>query len=198
MSTATLALSKVKVISRKYNNTLRDEYEAYFVSQDTSVIKVLVPPGTHGYDHRRGEGFVGADGVLELYFKDRWCAVWHICEKSAPANNSIYAHIAMPTQLIDNVLMWIDLDLDYRLHANGLLEKLDEDEFAHNAKTMHYPAEVIAKALATFEELGQLCQAQQFPFDYAAQVQTYRHVAHQLALLQNSASSHIGNLTQRL
>ena len=103
-----------------------------------------------------------------------------MCEKRNPGTNSIYAHIALPATLHGDTLEWTDLDLDYRVHADGVIEPLDEDEFEHNAKAMQYPQGVIANALLAFEEAGTLCRTGLYPFDYQEQVKIYQAAKAQL------------------
>jgi len=43
--------------------------------------------------------------------------------------NLMYVNIALPVTLQDGVLEWTDLDLDYRVHMDGTVERLDQDEF---------------------------------------------------------------------
>lgn len=173
-------MRKIKIISRKYNGQLRDEYDAFLIAEDNNSLQVLVPPGTPCFDHRKGKWIEGEDGVLEIYFKLRGYAVWHMCEKRNPGTNSIYAHIALPATLHGDTLEWTDLDLDYRVHADGVIEPLDEDEFEHNAKAMQYPQGVIANALLAFEEAGTLCRTGLYPFDYQEQVKIYQAAKAQL------------------
>jgi protein associated with RNAse G/E len=169
-------MQMVKVLSRKYNGQLRDEYEAVLVAEDADMIQLMVRPGTPAFDHRKGKWIDGPDGMLEIYFKTRWLIVWHMCEKQSPATNNVYAHIAMPAQLHGGRLEWTDLDLDYRVHADGRVEPLDEDEFEHNRIAMGYPESVVVQARSAFEAAGHLCRAGVYPFNYFEQVERYQRL----------------------
>ena len=65
-------MRKIKVISRKYDGTLRGEYEAFLYVQDKTSLTVYTPPGTLDYDHRKGTSSPSPDGLLELYFTNKW------------------------------------------------------------------------------------------------------------------------------
>lgn len=168
-------IRKIKVISRKYNGALRDEYEAYLVAEDEEVITLLTPPGTPCFSPKKGAWLPGPDGLLELYFKQQWYNVWHICEQKS-GWNQIYANIAMPPILQADVLTWIDLDLDLRVHLDGSLEVLDEDEFVTHSDLFAYPPLVVEQARAAVDELVRLYQQGAYPFTYAEQVARYEQI----------------------
>jgi hypothetical protein len=94
---------KIKVISKKYDNSYRDEYETHLYSEENGTIIVLTPPGTRYYDHRKEAWFEVADGLLEIYFQDKWYNVWHICDQNSN-QNLIYANVCMPAVLDGDVL----------------------------------------------------------------------------------------------
>jgi len=71
-------MQKIRITSRKYDGRLRDEYEALLYAEDDERLVVYAPVGTMSYD-RHTQAWVGAtDGLLEIYFKNRWYNVWHI------------------------------------------------------------------------------------------------------------------------
>jgi protein associated with RNAse G/E len=166
-------MKKIKIVSRKYGGALRDEYAAFLYANDQETLRVYSPPGTMAFDHRKGMWLRAPDGLLEIYFKARWYAVWHVCEQNSQQNLT-YAHISMPATLTEDTLEWIDLDLDYRVYLDGSLERLDEQEFGHNIQALKYPADVVAQARAACEEVERLYQRQAFPFNYREQVLSYR------------------------
>ncbi len=168
-------ITKIKVISRKYNGALRDEYEAYLIAEDNEVITIFTPPGTLSFSPKKGEWLSGPDGLLELYFKQRWYNVWHICEQRSGWNR-IYANIAMPATLQDNVLTWVDLDLDLRIHLDGALEVLDEEEFVTHSNLFAYPPAVVEQARAAVAELVTLYQRGVYPFTHIEQVARYEQI----------------------
>jgi protein associated with RNAse G/E len=166
---------KIQVISRKYDGALRDEYAAYLVSESPEALVVYAPVGTMGFDHRKGAWSQAPDGVLELYFKAKWYAVWHICEQNS-FQNLIYAHIAMPAVLTGDTLAWVDLDLDYRVHLDESIELLDEDEFAQNSQILGYPPHVMTAVSAACHEVEQLYQQRAYPFNHREQVALYQSI----------------------
>ena len=68
----------------------------------------------------------------------------------------IYVHICKPAVLKENVLEWVDLDLDLRIHMNGAIELLDEDEFTRNIQQLGYSSWIIDNARAACDEVMNL------------------------------------------
>lgn len=166
-------MHKIKVISKKYDGRLRDEADAFLVARDSDTVVLLQPPGTLEYSARTQQWEAMTDGLLLLFFTNRWYNVWHIADQRSHFNR-IYANIALPAHwLDDNTLEWIDLDLDIRVHMDGSLELLDEDEFLENQQRFAYPSQVVAQARAAAQAALDLCERQRYPFDYDIQVARY-------------------------
>jgi protein associated with RNAse G/E len=166
---------RIEVISKKYDNSVRDEYETYLYSEDDGTILLFSPPVTRYYDYRKQAWFEAPDGLIEIYFKDRWYNVWHICEQKSN-RNKIYSNICMPAALEGNVLEWVDLDLDFRVHMNGSIELLDEEEFEQNARQFGYPGWLVEKARAACDEVVKLFETAEFPFDHPRQIERYQRI----------------------
>jgi protein associated with RNAse G/E len=70
----------------------------------------------------------------------------------------------------------LDLDLDYRVHLDGRLERLDEDEYREHMISMGYPANVQAQVEAACAEIEAAYHARTDPFNHAAQVALYQQI----------------------
>ena len=166
-------MKKVKVVSKKYDGSLRDEYEARLYAESDETIILFSEPGLMYFDHRKAAWFEAPDGLLEIYFKRRWYNVWHIAEQLSNIN-IMYVNIAMPAALNERGLEWTDLDLDYRVYLDHSVERLDQDEYDRNALRMGYPRDLIEQVEAACREVETGLASQKFPFDHARQVELYR------------------------
>ena len=79
-------MQPIRIVSRKYDGRLRDEYEALLYAEDDERLVVYAPVGTLSYDRRAQTWVPAPDGLLEIYFKTRWYNVWHICEQTSNIN----------------------------------------------------------------------------------------------------------------
>jgi uncharacterized protein len=176
----------IKVVSRKYDGSLRDEYEAFLYAEDAERLVVYAPVGTLGYDHRKQARFSAPDGLLEFYFKTRWYTVWHICEQTSNINQ-IYIHLSMPAMVTAASVEWVDLDLDYRVHLDGRMERLDEQEYREHLTSMGYSMEVQAQVRAACAEIESLYRQQAYPLNHAEQVALYQQIKTAAATASHNA-----------
>ena len=114
-------MKKVKVVSKKYDESRRDEYETYLYAEADETITLFSLPGLKYWDHRKGAWLEAPDGLIEIYFKHKWYNVWHICEQVS-RTNLIYVNISMPATFQAAGIAWVDLDLDYRVHLDNSLK----------------------------------------------------------------------------
>jgi hypothetical protein len=173
-------MRKVKVISKKYDGSLRDEYETCLYAESDSTIILFSEPGLGYWDYRKAAWFEAPDGLLEIYFKHRWYNVWHIVEQVSNIN-LMYVNIALPATLQEEVVEWTDLDLDYRVHLDNSVERLDQWEFEQNVQRLGYPPNLIKQVQAACGEVEAGLASRIYPFDYKRQVELYRRIKSELS-----------------
>ena len=100
---------------------------------------------------------------LEYYWLDRWYSIFRFSEPTCQLRN-FYCNINLPPVLQENVLSYIDLDIDVLVNPDFSYQILDEDEFAVNALRYNYPAELQSQARRALDELIKLIEERQFPF----------------------------------
>jgi len=168
-------MRKVKVVSRKYDGTFRDEYEAYLYEETDDTITLFSLPGSKYWDHRKAAWFEAPDGLIEIHFKSRWYDVWHICEQVSHTN-LIYVNITMPAMFHATGIEWVDLDLDYRVYLDNSAEQLDQEEFRQNIQLMKYPPDLIEQTQLACKEVEAGLISRTYPFDHERQVALYRQI----------------------
>jgi len=168
-------MRKVRVVSKKYDGSLRDEYETFLYDESEEMIRLFSVPGLGYWDYRKGARFEATDGLLEIYFKRRWYNVWHMAEQVSNFN-LMYVNISLPATLQGDVVEWTDLDLDYRVHMDYSVERLDQEEFEQNTRRMGYPPHLIEQVGAACLEVEAGLATWIFPFDYERQVELYRRI----------------------
>jgi len=165
-------MRKVKVVSKKYDGSLRDEYETCLCAESDETIVLFSEPGLRYWDQRKAAWFHAPDGLLEIYFKHRWYNVGHITEQVSNLN-LIYVNIALPATFQQDAVEWTDLDLDYRVHLDHRVERLDQAEFEQNIQRLGYPPDLIEQVGAACREVEAGLARRDFPFDYERQVELY-------------------------
>lgn len=175
-------MRKVRVISKKYDGSLRDEYETFLYTESDETILLFSVPGLSCWDYRKGARFEAPDGLIEIYLKHKWYNVWHIAEQVSH-RNLIYINIALPATLRANVVEWTDLDLDYRVHLNHSVERLDQTEFEQNVQRLSYPPDLMEQVHAACREVEMGLAKRIFPFDYEQQVELYWRIKREQQLV---------------
>jgi protein associated with RNAse G/E len=65
----------------------------------------------------------------------------------------------------DQILSYVDLDIDVLVNPDLSYQILDLDDFEQNARTYGYPAEIQNNARGAIGELIRMIEARSFPFD---------------------------------
>ncbi|MEP6902394.1 MAG: DUF402 domain-containing protein, partial [Actinomycetota bacterium] len=77
---------------------------------------------------------------------------------------NFYCNVNMPPKFDNNVLDYIDLDVDILLWKDFSLEILDLEEFEQNKKNYGYSDDLILKIHQTLDELQEMIRLRSFPF----------------------------------
>ena len=101
----------------------------------------------------------------EYYWLDRWYNVFRFHEPDGNFRN-YYCNINMPPTYQNNVLDYVDLDIDVLVRDDLSLKMLDEDEYRRNSEVFNYPDELKASVERSLEELLNLIRNREFPFNY--------------------------------
>jgi hypothetical protein len=90
-----------------------------------------------------------------------WVASWN-----GPENRETEVYVDVTTAPVrtDDAIEAVDLDLDVVRLRDGSVRLLDEDEFEEHQRLYRYPADVIAQARATADDLMAMVAARREPF----------------------------------
>jgi uncharacterized protein len=99
------------------------------------------------------------DYVMLVPAEGDWIATWH-----AAGDTELYVDITTRPIASDQLIEAVDLDLDVIRERNGRVLLVDEDEFAEHQVLLGYPAELIAQAQATADDLVIRIAAAEEPF----------------------------------
>jgi uncharacterized protein len=101
--------------------------------------------------------------TIEYYWLDRWYNVFRFL-KADGSTRLYYCNVNMPPTLVDDVLTYIDLDIDILVQPDLRYQVLDLDEFAANTERYGYSEETKQRAHAAVAELIKMIETRQFPF----------------------------------
>ena len=101
--------------------------------------------------------------TIEYYWLDRWYNVFQFLHES-DRTRLYYCNVNMPPQLENDVLTYIDLDIDILVQPDLSYQVLDLEEFAANTVRYGYSEETKQQADAAVGALTKIIETRQFPF----------------------------------
>ena len=154
----------MRIEKRKWDGSVSAVHEATPVPTTDGSLAWFAPAGTPRAHPSRGSGD-------ELPADEVWVAVpgeWWVLGALLDAEGAItdyVLHAAAPVAAPDgDVLVWIDLDLDFEVHGSHVALE-DETQFHDHALVMRYPPDVVVGAWAGIAALAPRFTNREWPFD---------------------------------
>jgi hypothetical protein len=155
---------KIKVEALKYDLSVHRTWECALIDETEEMWKFV---GIFQEEIKHPLlGVIRPNTVsYEFYWKNRWFNVFRFHEPEGELRN-FYCNVNLPPVLKENILTYVDLDIDVLVAPDFVYQILDMDEFEENARKHQYPAETIKKAEASLNELIRMIEGREFPFNY--------------------------------
>jgi protein associated with RNAse G/E len=152
----------ITINSRKFDEKIHRSWKADFIEQRDSL---LIFHGEFEEEVRHSELGIIRRGTIsyEYYWLDRWYNVFKFFEPSGELRN-FYCNLNMPPRFKNNVLDYVDLEIDVLVSKNFEVKILDREEFEENSKLFNYSTDLIKKTFDTLDELLKIIEAREFPF----------------------------------
>ena len=152
----------VIINSRKFDGRIHRTWSAELIEKNENLLSFvgvfteevnhpdlgLIRPGTISY---------------EYYWIDRWYNVFKFYEPEGRLRN-YYCNINLPPSFQNNVLDFIDLDVDLLVWSDFTWQRLDLEEFEKNTSLYGYSEEIVRQVSATVAELEEMIRKRVFPF----------------------------------
>ena len=154
----------VTINSRKYDGKLHRSWTAELLSRTDGMLTFVGE-----FDKEVIHPFLGVirRGTIsyEFYWEKLWFNVFRFHEPEGDLRN-FYCNINLPLMFENDVLEYIDLDIDVLVWKDFSFQILDLDEFEKNAEKFEYSSELRGKTDETLKELLSMLERKSFPFDY--------------------------------
>ena len=109
--------------------------------------------------------------AVMFFYKKRW---FNVLAQLKKQGLFYYCNIATPYLLDDNVIKYIDYDLDLRVFPDGGYRILDKNEYNYHKKIMHYSNELDEIIKSELESLIEMKKNNEGPFDKAVVEKYYK------------------------
>jgi len=153
---------KTIINSRKFNGEIHRSWKADFIEKRDSLL-IFVGEFEEEVSHSKLGVIRRGTISYEYYWLDRWFNIFKFLEPEGELRN-YYCNLNMPPKFGNDVLDYIDLEIDVLVSKNFDIEILDLDEFENNSKLFEYPDDLIAKTFKTLDELLKIIEIRAFPF----------------------------------
>lgn len=100
--------------------------------------------------------------AIMFFYKNRW---FNILAQLKKQGLFYYCNIATPYLVDENIIKYIDYDLDLRVFPDGGFRILDKNEYNYHKKIMHYSDELDEIVKSELASLIEMKKANEGPFD---------------------------------
>lgn len=147
----------------KYDGSEHRRWSAQLIKQEGPLI-VLDAKFPDEIIHDSLGTIAAGTHSLEYYWLDLWYNVFRFSQPNGDLRN-YYCNINRPPTFDGETLSYVDLDLDILVAPDLSYRILDVEDFERNAEEYSYPAELQANARNALDEVVNLIETRQFPFD---------------------------------
>lgn len=151
----------ITVNSRSYDGAIRRSWKCELVERRDPLILFV---GKFDADVEHSDLGLIEKGTIsyEYYWLDRWYNIFRFHTPDGNLRN-FYCNISMPPRFADDVLDYVDLDIDVLVWPDGRHVVLDLDDYQVSCRTLGYPPEVKDKVEETLQVLLQKIKATDLP-----------------------------------
>jgi protein associated with RNAse G/E len=157
---------EIIIRSLKYDGRLHREWRARLVRVEGPHV-VVEGEFEETVEHSQLGTIAQGTVSTEYFWTDRWYSVFRFREPDKTLRN-YYCNINKPASFDDQLLTFVDLDIDVLVSPDNTYRVLDEDEFEANAARYQYSSEVHERVPRARAELIDLIERREFPFNESA------------------------------
>jgi hypothetical protein len=129
---------KLKIFCYKHDGSLEHTSDEAVVLENREDM-LICGNGRTKITEKDGRSHLTNEPAVLFFYKDRWFNVIGQLKKNGLY---YYCNLASPYIIEDNIIKYIDYDLDLRVFPDGGFRVLDRNEYNYHKKIMKYPEEI--------------------------------------------------------
>ena len=153
----------VTINSRKYDGKIHRSWKAQLLKRQNSLL-ILVGEFEEDIKHEHLGVIRRGTISYEFYWINRWYNIFRFHHPDGSLRN-FYCNVNLPPKFKNNVLDYIDLEIDLVVQKDFSYSILDLDEFEQNSIKFSYSQNLRQSAFSSLEKLISLVKIKSFPFD---------------------------------
>lgn len=152
---------KLEIHCYKHNGRLHRQWDEAVVLEINEEYIVFGNNKTNVVDSD-GKVWKTKEPAIMFFFKNRW---FNVIGQLKDYGIYFYCNIATPFLIDENVVKYIDYDLDLRVFPNGSFKILDRSEYKYHKRQMHYSNRLDFILKYELGCLIDMVRDKDFPFD---------------------------------
>jgi len=158
---STIIGKRLRIHAYKHNGDIYKSWNGALVLDETDDMLVVANNHARVEEAKGRVWYTNETAVIYFYKKE-----WHnVVVQMKPGGASFYCNIASPFVMDDEVIKYIDYDIDLRVYPTGKYRVLDRNEYAYHRSKYEYPDEIDGIVEAEVSKLQKLAREQAGPFD---------------------------------
>lgn len=154
----------ITINSRKFDQRIHRSWKAELVEETDSLL-TFVGRFEDEVNHPELGVIRRATVSYEFYWLNRGYNIFRFHEPEGDLRN-FYCNLNLPPKFENNVLDYVDLDVDVLVWKDFSYRILDVDEFEANAERFGYTPKLRDEIQINLEKVLKMIEQKKFPFDY--------------------------------
>lgn len=150
------------IVAFKHNGLVhRTWYQTYLICENDDYVAI---GSTHSFViEADGRRWSAIEPAVSIFMKKMWFNV--VC-MIKPTGICYYVNIASPSIFENNILKYIDYDLDFKVDNEYDIRVLDELEYKRHKKELNYSDDLDEVITYNFKRVKQMIINHEFPFNH--------------------------------
>ena len=163
------------IVAFKHNGKVhRTWYQTYLIEENEEYVAV---GSTHSFVvEADGRKWHAIEPAVSIFMKKKW---FNVVSMIKTTGINFYVNIASPSIREDNMIKYIDYDLDFKVDPTFYVKTLDEFEYKKHKKVLNYSSELDEVIKYNFAKVRELIEKREFPFSHDKIEELYKKYLNQ-------------------
>lgn len=150
------------IVAFKHNGKVhRTWYQTYLIEDNEDYVAV---GSTHSFViEADGRKWHAIEPAVSIFMKKKWFNVVAMIKTSGI---NYYVNMASPSVVEDNIIKYIDYDLDFKVDNTFYIKTLDEFEYKKHKKSLNYSEDLDEVIKYNFNKVKAMIEKREFPFSH--------------------------------
>ena len=161
---------EIITVAFKHNGKVhRTWYQTYLIEDTEDYVAV---GSSHSFVvEADGRKWHAIEPAVSIFMKKQW---FNVVAMIKTTGINYYVNLASPSVIEDNVIKYIDYDLDFKVDNTYFIKTLDEFEYKKHKKMLNYSENLDTVIKYNFYKVKALIEERKFPFTHEVIDELYK------------------------